>query len=275
MQSAHGAGQLITRATAGILALILMLGMCSGQARGQARGHASVTDVVRAPRLPFVVGESLTYSVRVGNVAAGRGTMSIDGPVDLRGVSTLLLRSEMRAGVGILTGSGRSRSWLDSRRMTSLRFAKDERKVLARHREAVEVYPDERRWTSADGRSGTSTTDAPLDELSFIYFIRTLPLAPAAEFSFTRHFERGRNPVTVRVVGRESMTVPAGTFATVLVEMRVKDPRHYQGEGVIRLHLTDDGCRVPVRIESTVPGIGKTVLELESVGHPKSHCDSM
>ena len=186
----------------------------------------------------------------------------------------MLLRSDMRAGVGILTGSGRSRSWLDSRRMTSLRFAKDERKVLSRHREAVEVYPDERRWTAADGRSGTSTTDAPLDELSFIYFIRTLPLAPAAEFSFTRHFERGRNPVKVRVVRRESTTVPAGTFSAVVVEMRVKDPRHYRGEGVIRLHLTDDECRVPVRIESDVPGIGKTVLELESAVHPHAHCAS-
>ena len=38
--------------------------------------------------------------------------------------------------------------------------------------------------------------------------------------------------------------------------MRVKDPRHYEGEGMIRLYLTDDACRLPVRIESTVPGIG-------------------
>lgn len=270
MPTAHGTGQLITRTAAGILALVLVLGMCPGQARGQARdGEAGGTS-----RLPFVAGESLAYSVRVGNVAAGRGTMSIDGPVNLRGVSTLLLRSDMRAGVGLLTGSGRSRSWLDSRRMASLRFAKEERKLLSRHREAVDVYPDERRWTAADGRSGTSTTDAPLDELSFIYFIRTLPLAPDADFSFTRHFERGRNPVTVKVVGRERMTVPAGTFATVAVEMRVKDPRHYQGEGIIRLHLTDDECRVPVRIESDVPGLGKTVLELESARHPAGRCTS-
>ena len=268
MQTEQGTGQMITRATAAVLALILMLGMCSGDAAGQAMAVGSA----RGPRLPFVAGETLTYAVRVGNMAAGRGTMSIEGPVAMRGVTTLLLRSDMRAGVGMLNGSGRSRSGLDSERMASLRFAKDERKLLSRHRESVDMYPAERRWKASDGRAGASTTDAPLDELSFIYFVRTLPLAPDAKFSFTRHFEAGRNPVTVSVAGRETVTVPAGTFATVVVEMRVKDPRHYEGEGMIRLHLTDDGCRLPVRIESTVPGIGRTVLELESVEHPHSHC---
>ena len=174
----------------------------------------------------------------------------------------------------MLNGSGRSRSWLDSKRMTSLRFAKDERRLLARHRESVEVYPDQQRWAAADGRAGNSPTDAPLDELSFIYFVRTLPLTPGATFSFTRHFEKGRNPVEVNVIGREKITVEAGTFSTVVVEMRVRDPRHYQGEGVIRIHLTDDACRLPVRIESTVPGIGNTVLSLESAEHPQSHCST-
>ena len=268
MQTQHDTGHLTTRATAGLLALVLMLGMCSGQARGQPSDAAGAG----GRRLPFVAGESLTYSVRIGSMAAGRGTMVVEGPVALRGVETLLLRSDMRAGAGLLNGSGRSRSWLDSERMTSLRFAKDERRLLSRHSEAVDMYPAERRWTAADGRSGTNTIDAPLDELSFIYFIRTLPLTPGAHFSFTRHFEQGRNPVAVRVLGRENVTVGAGTFATVVVEMRVKDPRHYKGQGVIRLHLTDDECRLPVRIESTVPGMGRTVLELESAVHPGAHC---
>ncbi len=268
MQTDQGTGQLITRTTAGILALILMLGMCSGSMSGQPGGNARDARAT----LPFVAGETLTYAVRIGSMAAGRGTMSIEGPVVVRGIATLLLRSDMRAGVGLLNGSGRSRSWLDSERMASLRFAKDERKLLSRHSEAVDMYPAERRWTAADGRSGASATDAPLDELSFIYFIRTLPLAPDAKFSFTRHFEDGRNPVSVSVVRRERLTVPAGTFETIVVEMRVKDPRHYQGEGMIRLHLSDDGCRLPVRIESMVPGIGKTVLELERAVHPSAHC---
>jgi hypothetical protein len=56
------------------------------------------------------------------------------------------------------------------------------------------------------------------------------------------------------------------------VEMRVKDPRRYKGEGVLRIHLTDDACRIPVRIESTMPVLGTTVLTLESHTHASDCC---
>jgi hypothetical protein len=57
----------------------------------------------------------------------------------------------------------------------------------------------------------------------------------------------------------------------VLVEMRVKDPRRYRGEGVIRIHLSDDRCRLPLRIESRMPVVGTAVLSLESHTHPREH----
>ena len=42
--------------------------------------------------LPFEIGERLTYRVTIGRVGSGRGTMSVEGPVDVRGTSTYLLR---------------------------------------------------------------------------------------------------------------------------------------------------------------------------------------
>ena len=74
-----------------------------------------------------------------------------------------------------------------------------------------------------------------------------------------------RNPTVVRVLKREVLTTRAGTFATVQIEMRVKDAERYSGEGVIRIHFTDDGRRLPVRIESTIPQAGKTVMTLETL----------
>lgn len=67
----------------------------------------------------------------------------------------------------------------------------------------------------------------------------------------------------MRVVRREPLATPAGAFRTVLVEMRVRDPRRYRGEGVIRINFTDDAERLPVRIESTMPMVGTAVLLLE------------
>jgi hypothetical protein len=205
------------------------------------------------------------YRARVPRMGAtGHGAMSVEGPVTVRGRSVYVLRSELQGGIGPIRAVDRTESWLDPRAMTSVRFRKHERHPLSRHTELVELFPEHRRWEAEDGRTGESPTDAPLDELSFMYFVRTLALADDSAYVFNRHFEVGRNPARVRVVGRESLTTPAGEFGTVLVEMRVRDPRRYRGDGVIRVNLTDDERRLPVRIQSTMPIVGDAVLTLEA-----------
>lgn len=222
--------------------------------------------------LPFGVGERLVFGTRVarfGNI--GNGTMWIEGPADVRGQATYRLHFDFDAKVGLVRVTNRTESWLEPRRLRALRFHKHERQPLSKHDQRVELYPDERRWDGADGSAGTLATDAPLDELSYLYFIRTLPLAIDSVYRFDRHFEAGRNPTTVRAVGREPVVTPAGTFQTLLVEMRVRDARHYKGDGVLWINLTDDACRIPVRIQSRMPVVGATVLTLASHNHTADH----
>lgn len=222
-----------------------------------------------AGALPFAVGERFDYKVRVPRLGTvGRGAMWVEGPVDVRGVSTLLLRFDSRVRIGPVSASDRTSSWLDPRRMASLRYEKRGRSPLSRRDEIVQLYPEEHRWTAANGDSGASPSAEPLDELSFIYFIRTLPFPADTTYRLVRHFDLARSPTTVRVVRREALTTPAGAFRTVLVEMRVRDPRRYRGEGVVRINFTDDSARLPVRIESTMPMVGTAVLLLESHTSP-------
>jgi hypothetical protein len=221
--------------------------------------------------LPFAVGERLVYEGRVRGVG-GKGAMWIEGPVSVRGVETFELHFDFAAKVGPVKVSQKTISWLDPSRMAAMRFSKVERNPISRHSESVELFPEERRWTGSDGESGDSPTDAPLDELSFIYFIRTLPFLTDSALTFSRHFDLVRSPTTVRMTGREQVTTRAGTFSTVVVEMRVRDSRHYRGEGVIRFAISDDRCRLPVRIESAIPDAGKVVLSLTDAG--SSRCAS-
>lgn len=235
-----------------VTAVLLSLG--GSPALGQAGGA-----------LPFGVGERMTYRARVASVGTvGHGAMWIEGPVTVRGVSTFLLRFDMRAGFGPVKASDRTSSWLDTGRMTSLRFAKRERSPVVNHSEEVELYPEAALWRSAGGESGATPTNRSLDELSFIYYIRTLPLAPHAVYRVDRHFDSARNPTTVAVIRREPVTTAAGEFQTVLVEMRVRDSRRYEDTGVIRINLSDDGRRIPVRIASRMRVLGTVVLTLES-----------
>jgi hypothetical protein len=218
--------------------------------------------------LPFQVGEELTYRVSVARLGGvGRGVMRVEGPEVVRGRQTLLLGLEVRGRLGLMGIEDRAHSWFDPQRRHSLRYHKVERNPVNSRSEEVEMYPAERRWVDANG-GGAMLTDAPLDELSFLYHIRTLPLRPGDAYTFTRHFDTERNPVTVRVIGRDTIDVPAGRFAVIVVEMRVRDGERFKGQGTIRLYLSDDAQRAPVRMQSHVPVVGRATLSLESSGRP-------
>ena len=226
---------------------------------------ASSRAAVGNAALPFSVGEKLTYEVRVAKGGkVGTATMWIEGPVDVRGVSTYLLRFDSKIHIAFLRAVSRSSSWFDPLRGSSLRFSKHEQNPLARSDEAVDLFPDKKEWKSASGQISESPSDVPLDELSFMYFIRTLPMTPGSTYSFDRHFDQARNPVTVNVIRREVIPTPMGELRVILVEMRVRDPQHYKGEGIIRIHLTDDDCRLPARIQSTMPVVGTATLTIAS-----------
>jgi hypothetical protein len=213
--------------------------------------------------LPFGPGDQCVYrgSGMLGRI--GTGVMAVDAE-QVDGRSVYLLRFDFRGRIGPMTVEDHTRSWFDPADMASLRYTKRERTPVSSRTQDVRMDRASRRWTAADNTSGSMVTNSPLDELSFLYFIRTLSLEDGASYSLTRHFEAGRNPVTVTVIGRGPIRVPAGQFTAIEVIMRVKDPARYGGEGVIQLHLTDDARKVPLRIESSVPRAGRMVLSLQS-----------
>jgi hypothetical protein len=215
--------------------------------------------------LPFAVGEELIYKADLGRLGgSGRGKMRVEAAEDVRGRPVYRLHFELRGKVALFKVRDHTCSWFDPAERASVRFAKRESSPLSTFNEAVDLYPERRQWVAVKD-SGEMITDQPLDELSFIYFVRTLPLADDDEYAFDRHYYPERNPTRVRVVGRETVTVPAGEFQAVVVEMQVKDDRRYDGVGTVRLHLTDDERRIPLRIESRMRNAGRTVLILEEI----------
>ncbi len=226
--------------------------------------------------LPFGPGEQLTYAVKAAKLGArGKLVMLVMGPAELRGRAAWLLRSEASVGVGFIKGSDKSTSWVDPVRLATLRFTQQERHVVSRSSDSVEVFPDERRWERSQGRTGETLTTDPLDVLSYIYYLRTLPLAVGATWTLNRHLDSDRNPTIVTVIGRDSLETPAGRFAAWNVEMHVRDKDHYAGAGTLKLLISDDERRLPVRIESVMPIVGASVMTLSSVTlAPASSCSA-
>ena len=222
--------------------------------------------------LPFTLGEALDYQVRVARVGdVGTGRMWIEGPVLEQGVSAWRMRFEMDAGKGPIRATDRTSSWFDPRHFAILRFEKQERHVLAHGDERVTIDRDAHRWSDAEGGGAALGSDHPLDELSFLYFIRTLPLARDTVIRVDRHFDATRNPTIVRIIGRDTLTTPAGVFRTRILEMEVRDPKRYRGTGIIRIHLSEGECHLPVRIESRMPLLGITTLTLTGWSHSPAY----
>ena len=224
--------------------------------------------------LPFAPGERLVFEGRVRTGVSGGGVLWVEGPVELRGTTTWLLHSDMEGRVGPLRATDRNASWLDPIRMTALRYTSRERHILSRHDDAVEIYPGEKRWSAASGAEGAIEGSMPLDELSFLYYLRTLPLNADTVLTLARHFDVARNPTVVTVLGRREVEVAAGRFSAVVVEMRVRDARRYRGEGTIRVYLSDDACRLILRLESTVPDGGSATLTLQTYEGVRSACSA-
>ncbi len=222
-----------------------------------------------ADSLPFACGERLTFRVRTAKLGTvGHAVMTITGPVDIRGTETVLASFDASAGIAFMKGADKTRSWFDLRRMTSLRFEKHEKRPFSSNVDSVEIYPELHHWEGVPGDSGTIASDVPLDELSFIYFLRTLSLAPDTVYSFDRHYDSRRMPTSVRVVKRETLQTPAGKFSTVELEMRSNGGQSSRNDVLLRLWISDDRCRLLVRVESAIPLLGNGIMTLESAVAP-------
>jgi hypothetical protein len=241
----------------------LLLCVIAGAASSSA-SNAQTTD-----SLPFGAGERLTFGIRAWKFGTiGHAVMAVQGTAVVRGVETMVVTMDTKMRVLFMKGSDANRSWIDPRRMTSLRFEKHQRRLFSTTDDSVEIFPDLHRWSGAHGDSGSIADSAPLDELSFLYFLRTVSLAPDSTYAFDRLYDKRRIPSIVRVVKREQLDTPAGIFNTVELEMRVKDGPGWKDEWVVRVWISDDRCRLPVRMESAVPVLGAGVMTLESAVTP-------
>jgi hypothetical protein len=95
----------------------------------------------------------------------------------------------------------------------------------------------------------------PLDELAFLYYLRSAPLAVGQSYSLERYFKTGYNPVQVSVTGRESVPMPGGG-STPCLAVRVT-----ARGSTMQVWLTDDKRRLPAQLEIPLP-FGSVLLSL-------------
>lgn len=236
-----------------IAAVLLGAGTAAAQEEG---GEAAL-------RLrPFEIGERLEYEVRFRNIRVGQATMELmDGGL-IRGRPALHARIQIRGGVPFYRVNDLMESWIDEASFVSLRFREDIDEGRHERRRVFEMFPERGAFRQDSQPESPSVTD-PLDEASFLYFVRTVPLEVGETYTFHRYFRPDRNPVIVKVLAREEIRVPAGTFRTIVVQPVIKTRGLFSEQGDARIWLSDDDRRMMVQMKSR-SRIGSLNLYLRS-----------
>jgi len=249
--------------------VFLTLSPTVGMAAGPAPDNARNREYPSALAVPFGPGEVLTYKVMLGVFTVGESAMQIPAIELTRGVPTYRAEWRIKGGIPFYKIDTRFQSWIDIERLLSLRFVQDQHEGNHTRFRDYQFLPEQHIWKRVDNNEqGPLATPLPLDDLSFIYFARTLKLEVGKQYQFNRYFKASGNPVIVKVLRRDERTVPAGTFKTIVVQPIIRTKGLFSEGGKAELHFSDDPRRLLVYLKTEMPGINLT-LHLKSIRNGK------
>jgi len=268
------------RSTAFGTSLLLLIAAVAGAQPIQSVGPAALAMGESArpgavARRPFAVGEALKYEATYGRLKVGEGLLEVRGVESVRGRPAWHLVFQLQGGIPLYRLDDRLESWVDTATFTSRRFTKQLNEGRRRRTQHIELYPEEGTYqeivpAGEPPKPRQPTVAAPLDDGAFFYFVRTLPLTIGTTYTLDHYYRPDRNPVTVTVVRRERIRVPAGEFDTIVLRPVIKTPGLLSEARRTELWLTADDARLLVQVQSHLP-VGTITLKLtEMSGVPSA-----
>ena len=205
------------------------------------------------PNEAFGSGEYLEFEVGYGFIKAGTATLEVRREVNYRGYQSLELVSTAKsypALAKLYYVEDYNYSVLDYHGLFPWRYQKDV------HEGRYQAF----RWAEFDQKgkkilTAKDTMDASeyvQDALTALYYTRTIPLQVGQTVAMEVFSDGKKYLLEVKVLKKEKVTVPAGTFRTLVVEPLLKTPGIFQQTGKIKVWLTDDRLRLPVLMKSRV-----------------------
>jgi hypothetical protein len=231
----------------------------------------SVGSDVRAARpaarkdVPWVVGERLEYRVKFGLFNVGHAALEVLDVDTIRGEPCYHVVFTTHGHALVYSLQDSLQSWFGVNDFSSRRFnqnANENGHPRIRH---YEIFPGTI-WIKNDADTG-QTVSQPLDDASFFYFARTLALDDGQSYVIPRYFQAEHNPVTIRVVGRENTSVPAGRFPSVVVQPVFQSGGMFSKNGEAMIWFSDDDERLPLRIRATM-SLGTLDISLTGITRP-------
>ena len=238
-------------------ALLLAVATAAG---GQTAGSDS-----RRAKVPFGVGERMEFEVRFGRLKVGNAHMEVVALENLRGRTAWHTAFWVQGGNFLYRVNDVYESWIDAETLSSLRFVQELDEGGKSTTRKFEIYPERSifiQTNKAEWKEEKSVSN-PLDDGSFLYFIRTIPLEVGKTYDFNRYFRPDRNPVRIKVLRKERVRVPAGTFNAIVIQPVIKTKGIFSENGHAEIWLSDDDRHIMLQLKSRL-SFGSLNLYLKS-----------
>lgn len=201
----------------------------------------------------FGVGERLEFEISYGPIKAGSAVMEVREVVQVDGRDCYRVISTARSSrffSAIYRVEDRVESFIDVRGLFPWKF--QQKLEEGKHRANRWALYDQVHHTVTTNRGELDTPPYVQDVLSIMYYARTREMAVGDTLYVDSHSGRKVYPLAVKILGREHVEVPAGTFDCLVVEPMLKAGGLFKHEGRIWVWLTDDAVKVPVLMKTKV-----------------------
>jgi hypothetical protein len=232
--------------------LLLLTAPVAGALSAQSPIPPAPQDTPAAPnKRSFAPGERLTYDVSFGRLHVGRGTMLLTGPDTIGSHTAWRAIFTIAGGTFFFHVRDSTVSWFDTATLSSLRFVQHINEGRYHADRDYRISPERATYSRNDAPEVPSVQD-PLDDGSFLYFLRNVPLEIGHTYTFNRYFQPAGNPIIIRVLRREQVTVPAGTFNAIVVQPRITTSRILSHKGHAEVWLADDSTHMMLQLKSSL-----------------------
>ena len=211
---------------------------------------------------PFSVGERLTYSVRVGRLGRGKAVAEIRGRDTVRGRTVYHSVFQITGSLLFFKVEDLYESWFDPNSLVSLRYHQNIDQGPYERNRTYEIIPERGIYRDQQDQQ-FKTVERPLDDGAFLYFLRTIPLEVGKTYTWDRYFKPDRNPVTVTVVRRERIRVPAGEFDAIVLQPKIKAKGIFAENANAEVWISDDDARMMLQMKTRLPTVGSVLFQLQ------------
>lgn len=225
------------------------------QLRGEEEKQLEGFELIYAlpEQVPYGEGERLVFAIQYGLIYAGDATLEIRNIAVIDSTPAYHIISTARTNKAfdiVFKVRDRVESFMDYENLFSLRFEKHLREGKFKRDEEVR-FDQKRHLAHYEGKELPIPPNTQ-DFLSALYYVRTLSIGVGQAIAMANHTGGKNYPIYVKVLGKERITVPAGTFDCIVVEPVLQTSSIFEHKGKLTIWLTDDSLKLPVLMRSKV-----------------------